>query len=49
MDENGTYRWTPNEPPKPPKKNVKVPDFSKLGKNAIVVAIVFVLVLCSMT
>lgn len=45
MDENGTYRWVPeNNTPKPPKnpKTVKI-DFKKMGKIAKIVIAVLVL------
>jgi len=48
MDENSTYRWSPNnnQPPKPPKKK---PDFKKAGRGAIVIAIVLALAMCALT
>ena len=49
MEENGTYRWTPGETPKPPKKNKHVPDFEKVAKTITVVAIVLVVAFCALT
>ena len=43
MEENGTYRWTPPDAPKPPKmpKEFKVPKL----KPAVIIAIVVVIAL----
>ena len=49
MEENGTYRWSPNESSQSPKKKPRLPDFGKLGKKAVVVMVVLVLALCGMT
>ena len=48
MDENGTYSWSPNQPPKPPKKKVNF-DPKKFGRNAVVVAIVLILAIASLS
>ena len=40
MEENGTYSWPGNQPPKPKKK---MPDFKRAGKTALVVALALVL------
>ena len=44
MDENTTYSWTPNQPPKKPKKNV---DFKRAGKTVLVVALALILFLAA--
>ena len=49
MDENGTYRWSPNESGFSPKKKPKMPDFGKLGKRAGLILVAIVLVVCSLT
>ncbi|MDY3224899.1 MAG: FtsH protease activity modulator HflK [Candidatus Faecousia sp.] len=41
MDENGTYHWAPETPPKPQKKK---PDFKRTGKTVLVVVLVLILV-----
>jgi len=41
MEENTTYSWTPNQPPKPPKKKT---DFKRAGKTILVVFLAIVLV-----
>ena len=52
MEENGTYRWSPDNSGKSPKKSPKMPDLpklDKLGKKATLIVIVMVLVACIMT
>ena len=44
MEENTTYSWTPNQPPKKPKKNV---DFKRAGKTVLVVALALILFLAA--
>ena len=44
MDEKTTYSWTPNQPPKKPKKNV---DFKRAGKTVLVVALALILFLAA--
>ena len=46
MEENGTYSWTP---PQPPKKEKKKPDFKRFGKTALVFLLFAVIVLGGMT
>ena len=46
MEENGTYSWTPNQPPKKPKKTV---DFKRAGRTAVVIALFLILVVCAST
>ena len=46
MEENGTYSWTP---PQPPKKEKKQPDFKRFGKTALVFLLFAVIVLGGMT
>ena len=46
MEENTTYSWTPNQPPKPPKKKT---DFKRAGRTIVVVAIALVLMICAST
>jgi len=41
MEENTTYSWTPNQPPKKPKKNV---DFKRAGKTVLVMFLAILLV-----
>ena len=41
MDENTTYSWTPNQPPKKPKKSV---DFKRAGKTVLVVLLALILI-----
>ena len=41
MDENTTYSWTPNQPPKKPKKSV---DFKRAGKTVLVVFLALILI-----
>ena len=45
MDENGTYRWAPQKS----GFKGKMPDFSKLKKNAVLIFLVLALVVCGMT
>ena len=45
MEENGTYSWTP---PQPPKKK-KTPDFKRFGKTALVVVLFLALLIGVMT
>ena len=40
MEENGTYSWPGNQPPKPKKKK---PDFKRAGKTALVIVLALVL------
>ena len=43
MEENGSYRWSPETPPQqPPKK--KKPDFKRAGKTALVVFLALIVV-----
>ena len=49
MEENGTYRWSPNEPSQSPKKKPQMPDFGKLKKNAVLIVIVLAIALCGLT
>ena len=42
MEENGTYSWPGNQPPKKPKK---MPDFKRAGKTAVVVVLALILFL----
>ena len=42
MEENGTYSWPGNEPPKKPKKK---PDFKRAGKTVLVVVLALILFL----
>jgi len=46
MEENGTYSWTP---PQPPKKQKKTPDFKRFGRTAVVFILFALLVLGAMT
>ncbi len=41
MEENTTYSWTPNQPPKKPKKNV---DFKRASKTILVIFLAILLV-----
>ena len=41
MEENTTYSWTPNQPPKKPKKSV---DFKRAGKTVLVVFLALILI-----
>ena len=43
MDENGTYRWTPETPPQPKPKKPK-PSFKRAGKTLLAVALAMVVV-----
>ena len=45
MDENGTYRWTPETPPQP-KPQKKKPNFRRVGKT--ILAVVLALIVISM-
>ena len=47
MEENGTYRWSPQG--SKPLKNKKTPDFGKLGKSLPLVLLALVLVFAAMT
>ena len=49
MEENGTYRWTPGETPKPLKKGSKLPDFKKFGRTALVIVIVLIAAVSALT
>ena len=50
MDENTTYRWTPGDIPKPPKKKGgKLPDFKNLGKYITIAILALVLVIAAFT
>ena len=40
MEENGTYSWTPNQPPKKPKKSV---DFKRAGRTVLVLVLALIL------
>ncbi len=40
MEENGTYSWTPNQPPKKPKKTL---NFRRTGKSILAVVLALVL------
>ena len=46
MEENTTYSWTPNQPP---KKSRKPLDFKRAGRTAVVVVIALVLLICAST
>jgi len=46
MEENGTYSWSPDQPP---KKQKKKPDFKRFGKTAVVFFLFAVIVLGGMT
>ena len=46
MEENTTYSWTPNQPP---KKQKKTPDFKRATRTIIVVALALVLLICAST
>ena len=48
MDENSTYRWSPNgnQPPKPPKKKT---DFKKAGRAAVLIAAALVIAITALT
>ena len=43
MDENGTYRWAPDNQPQP-KPQKKKPDFKRAGKTVLVVLLALILV-----
>lgn len=47
MEENGTYRWSPDQQPTP--KKPKRPDFHKAGKNLILILAALVLVVLAGT
>ena len=40
MEENGTYSWTPNQPPKKPKKSV---NFKRAGRTVLVLVLALIL------
>ena len=44
MDENGTYRWTPETPPQPPKPPKKKPSFKRAGKTILAVLLALVVI-----
>ena len=44
MDENGTYRWTPENPPQPPKPPKKKPSFKRAGKTILAVLLALVVI-----
>lgn len=46
MEENGTYSWSPDQPP---KKTKKKPDFKRFGKTAVVFILFAVLALGAIT
>ncbi len=45
MDENGTYSWPGNQP----KKKMKLPDFKRMGRNALVIILFLALALGALT
>ena len=49
MEENGTYSWTPNQPPKPPKKPQKPLNTKKVITSVLVVFLVMALAICAGT
>ena len=50
MEENGTYRWNPSNPPKPPKKSFDPASaMKKLGGSAVLIVVVLALVIGGLT
>ena len=47
MEENGTYSWSPNNQPKPPKK--KTPDFKRAGRYALLIFLAAILAVSALT
>ena len=46
MEENSTYSWPGNQPPKPQKKK---PDFKRAGRTAVVAVLFLILLICATT
>ena len=47
MEENGTYSWSPNNQPKPPKK--KTPDLKRAGRYALLIFLAAILAVSALT
>ena len=48
MEDNGTYSWSPNNQPKPPK-NKKTPDFKRVGRYAFLIALATLIAFSALT
>ena len=48
MEENGTYSWSPNNQPNPPKKK-KTPDFKRAGRYALLIFLAVFLAVSALT